>query len=43
MLFTDDINNDDLLFGSDNDQETDPLRVQTEPFEIADDLSSSMA
>ena len=43
LLLTEAINTDDMLFGSDLDQDGEPRHVQTEPFEIADDLSSSMA
>ena len=42
MLLTEG-NNDDHLFGSDVEQDSEPHQVQTEPFEFADDLSSSMA
>jgi len=43
MLLTEGINHDDLLFGSDLDNDGEPRHIQTEPFEFADDQNSSMA
>ncbi len=41
LLFAERLNTDNMLFGSEIDQDGEPQHIQTEIFDIADDLSSA--